>query len=263
MDEVMPGGRFARPVRRGATVERDAGTGQLYVHELLAYLEARSFGLAPHYLGMTADGRRETLSYIDGEIGYPPLPEFVRADEALVSVARAIRAMHDAADGFVPSAAGPRYSHDVCSPDRIDCVGHGDLAPWNFVFNGSQVAGIIDWDSAGPSSRAWDLSYAAFQFVPFTPTPDLQTWAGHKNPTEPPGWHCSPPHTETSSSQPSWSTWRSSALSRWPPAWSARSAQATRRSRPTRRETRLGIPPSSRVRHSGPRLAALNTSTSS
>jgi hypothetical protein len=146
MDEVMPGGRFSRPVRRGATVERDAGTGQLYVHELLAYLEARGFDLAPRYLGMTADGRREILSYIDGEIGYPPLPEFVRSDEALVSVARAIRAMHDAADGFAPSATGPHYSHDVCIPDHIDCVGHGDLAPWNFVFNGTQVAGIIDWD---------------------------------------------------------------------------------------------------------------------
>lgn len=97
MDEVMPGGRFARPVRPGATVERDAGTGQRYVHELLVYLEARGFELAPRYLGMTTDGRREILSYIDGEIGYPPLPEFVRSDEALVSVARAIREMHDAA----------------------------------------------------------------------------------------------------------------------------------------------------------------------
>ena len=131
---------------------------------------------------MTADGRREILSYIDGEIGYPPLPGFVRSDEALVSVVRTIRAMHDAADGFAPSAAGPRYSHDVCSPDRIDCVGHGDLASWNFVFNGGQVAGIIDWDPAGPSSRAWDLSYAAYQFVPFTPTPDLQTWGWPQEP---------------------------------------------------------------------------------
>ena len=67
MDEVLPGGRFARPVRRGDVVERDAGVGHLYVHELLVYLEARGFGLAPRYLGMTADGRREILSYIDGD----------------------------------------------------------------------------------------------------------------------------------------------------------------------------------------------------
>jgi hypothetical protein len=176
MAEAMPGGRFARPVRRGDIVERDAGPRHQYVHELLGYLEARGFGLAPRYLGMTPDGRREILSYIDGEVGYPPLPAFVRSAEALVSVARAIRALHDAADGFIPSVTGPRYSHDVCIPDRIDCVGHGDLAPWNVVFRGSDVVGIIDWDSAGPSSRAWDLSYAAYQFVPFTPTPELQVW---------------------------------------------------------------------------------------
>ena len=72
MEEVMPGGRFARPVRRGSTVERDAGPGQLYVHELLVYLEARGFELARRYLGMTPDGRRDILSYIDGDIGYPP-----------------------------------------------------------------------------------------------------------------------------------------------------------------------------------------------
>jgi RimJ/RimL family protein N-acetyltransferase len=181
-DEVMPGRRFARPIRHGDAVERDVAAGYVYVHELLAYLEARGFRLAPRFLGMTGDGRREILSYIDGEIGYPPLPDFVRSDEALVSVARAIRALHDAADGFSPSAPGPRYSHDVCNPDPFDCVGHGDLAPWNFVFNGSQVAGIIDWDSAGPSSRAWDLSYAAYQLVPFTPTPDLQAWGWPQEP---------------------------------------------------------------------------------
>ncbi len=152
------------------------------MHELLVYLEARGFELARRYLGMTPDGRRDILSYIDGDIGYPPPSDFVRSDEALVSIARAFRSMHDAAEGFVPSSPGPRYSHDVGTPDPIDSVGHGDLAPWNIVFNGSQVAGIIDWDSAGPSSRAWDLSYAAFQFVPFTLTPDLQNWGWPQEP---------------------------------------------------------------------------------
>jgi hypothetical protein len=54
MEEVMPGGRFARPVRRGSTLERDAGPGQLYVHELLVFLEARGFELAPRYLGRSS-----------------------------------------------------------------------------------------------------------------------------------------------------------------------------------------------------------------
>ena len=90
--------------------------------------------------------------------------------------------MHDATQGFIPIAGEIRDSHDVCVPDRIDCIGHGDLAPWNIVFNGADVAGIIDWDCAGPSSRAWDLSYAAHQFVPLHPTPGLGNWGWQVEP---------------------------------------------------------------------------------
>ncbi|TDD21953.1 hypothetical protein E1218_20085 [Kribbella turkmenica] len=61
-------------------------------------------------------------------------------------------------------------------PVVTDCIGHHDLAPWNFVFTGTEVTGIIDWDTAGPSNRAWDLAYAAHQFVPFHPTEDLPLW---------------------------------------------------------------------------------------
>ena len=52
-DEAMPGGRFARPVRRGETVEREAASSYPYVHEFLRHLEVVGFGLAPRYLGMT------------------------------------------------------------------------------------------------------------------------------------------------------------------------------------------------------------------
>jgi hypothetical protein len=175
-DGELSGGRFASPVRRDQTVERQPGPGRAYVHDLLRYLESAGFQFAPRYMGMTADGRREVLSYIAGEIGFPPFAATVRSDDALVSVSRAIRALHDAAVGFEPSSPGPAFTHDVCVPDQVDCVGHGDLAPWNFVFRGTEVAGIIDWDSAGPTSRAWDLCYAAYQLVPLMPGPDLEGW---------------------------------------------------------------------------------------
>lgn len=37
-------------------------------------------------------------------------------------------------------------------------------------------AGVIDWDSAPPSNRAWHLSYAAHQSVPLHPTAGLPAW---------------------------------------------------------------------------------------
>ena len=44
------------------------------------------------------------------------------------------------------------------------------------VFDGTYVRGIIDWDTARPSTRVWDLSYAVHQFVPFHPADDLLAW---------------------------------------------------------------------------------------
>ncbi|GAA2666979.1 phosphotransferase [Streptomyces lunalinharesii] len=77
--------------------------------------------------------------------------------------------MHDATRGFVPPEPDAWRHREVAVPARIDCVGHHDLAPWNLVFDGRhRVTGIIDWDFAGPSNRAWDLSYAAHRFVPLS-----------------------------------------------------------------------------------------------
>ena len=66
--------------------------------------------------------------------------------------------------------------HELARPAEPDIIGHHDLAPWNIVFEGNEVVGIIDWDAAGPSTRVWDLAYAAYQFVPFHPAEDLAAW---------------------------------------------------------------------------------------
>lgn len=165
--DPMERGRFARPVRRGDTVERRSDGGNPNVHALLRHFERVGFELAPRFLGHTTDGTREVLGYLEGETGYPPLAEQLRSEAALVSVARAVRATHDASQGFEPPDPAGWHALEVTAPLRIDCVGHRDLAPWNIVFDGTDVVGIIDWDSAGPSNRVWDLCYAAHQFVPF------------------------------------------------------------------------------------------------
>jgi Ser/Thr protein kinase RdoA (MazF antagonist) len=165
MDEVMHGGRFASPVRQGDTVRRRRGTAN--THALLRHLQAVGFDLSPRLIAVEEEF--ETLSFLPGTAGYPPLSNELRSDQALVSVAKAIRRLHDATEGFVPVDAGEWNDLEVAAPVRIDCVGHHDLAPWNLVFEGAEVVGIIDWDSIRPSNRVWDLAYAAHQFVPFHP----------------------------------------------------------------------------------------------
>jgi hypothetical protein len=169
----MQRGRFAAPVRRGETVERVPGPAAINVHALLTYLEQRGFPLSPRLLGLTGDGR-EILSFLAGDTGYPPLTDILRSDETLISVARAVRALHDAAQGFIAPEPGRWYRMELVVPAVIDCIGHHDLAPWNLVFDdGGEVAGVIDWDTAGPSNRVWDLAYAAHHLVPFHPPDGL------------------------------------------------------------------------------------------
>ena len=182
MTEAMERGRFSKPVRRGDVVERALGAGRANVHALLQHLRAQGFELAPRFLGLTDDGQRERLSFMPGETGYPPLAADLRSDEALVSVARAARELHDASQGFVAPEPGRWSGHDYAGPVAPDCVGHLDLAPWNITFDGARVTGFIDWDFAAPTSRAWDLAYAAHQFVPFHPTEALAAWGWDTEP---------------------------------------------------------------------------------
>ena len=176
MTDAMERGRFSQPRRNGDVVERVLGPGRANVHAFLEHLHARGFELAPRFLGLTEDGTRERLSFMPGETGYPPLASQLRSDTALASVARAVRRLHDASQGFVAPEPEQWSGHDYAGPVQPDCVGHLDLVPWNITFDGEQVSGLIDWDFAAPTSRAWDLAYVAHQFVPFHPSEALAAW---------------------------------------------------------------------------------------
>ena len=48
-------------------------------------------------------------------------------------------------------------------------IAHQDLAPWNLVI-GDRWA-FIDWDTAAPGTRLWDLAHAVHGFVPLSADP--------------------------------------------------------------------------------------------
>ncbi|ERK70497.1 phosphotransferase enzyme family protein [Leifsonia aquatica] len=79
----------------------------------------------------------------------------------LARVGRLVRRIHDAAAGFTPPSDA---EWDVLIPvPDADLVCHNDLAPWNLIVGERWV--FIDWDGAGPSTRLWDLAYAAQAFT--------------------------------------------------------------------------------------------------
>jgi hypothetical protein len=170
-DEVpLSGGNASGVVVRvGDTVRRRAGPWTPTVHALLDHLHAVGFAGAPRALGIDEQGR-EVLSYVPGVVAWPDRVDLLDPDHRLVRVARLVRDFHDAVAGFSPP---PDSRWQVLIPaDGADIIAHHDLAPWNLVIG--QRWAFIDWDTAAPGTRLWDLAYALHGFVPLSADPQLR-----------------------------------------------------------------------------------------
>jgi Phosphotransferase enzyme family len=157
-------------VRVGDTVRRPAGPWTPAVHALLTHLHDAGFRGAPRPLGLD-DAGREVLAFIPGTVPWPEHFDLLDAGPQLRRVARLIREFHDAAAGFTPPP-GARWQA-LTPAEGAEIIAHHDLAPWNLVAGTGQWA-FIDWDTAAPGTRLWDLAYAVHGFVPLSADPALQ-----------------------------------------------------------------------------------------
>lgn len=161
---LIGGNMSSGVVRVGDTVRRPAGPWTPAVHALLGHLHAAGFHGAPRPLGLDEHGR-EILTFIPGTIAWPGNFHLLDPDDRLRRVARLIREFHDAAEGFRPP---PDARWQVLVPaEGTGIIAHHDLAPWNLVIGEHQWA-FIDWDTAAPGSRLWDVAYAMHGFVPLS-----------------------------------------------------------------------------------------------
>jgi hypothetical protein len=157
-------------VRVGDTVRRPAGPWTPAVHALLNHLHAVGFRGAPRPLGLDERGR-EVLTFVPGVVAWPDNVRLLHDDDDLRNVARLIREFHDAAEGFRPP---PDACWQILIPaEGTGIIAHHDLAPWNLVIGDRRWA-FIDWDTAAPGSRLWDLAYAMHGFVPLSANPSYQ-----------------------------------------------------------------------------------------
>jgi hypothetical protein len=174
-EEALTGGGLNEVVRVGSTVRRPTGPWTPNVHRLLEHLAP--LGISPVVHGVDDRGR-EVLSFLEGEVGHPPLADALRTDEVLVAVARMVRRLHDASAALVSSGSvslAEGWQHPPLSPVEVIC--HNDLAPYNMVFRDGLPAGVFDFDTARPGPRWWDVAYTAYCLVPFSPefgTPEEQ-----------------------------------------------------------------------------------------
>lgn len=165
LEETLDGGNDSGPVVRiGSTVRKPWLPS---TPRVVAYLSAlRDAGIdVPRTHGRDEKGRL-VLDFVPGTMAMQlaPLPV-----ETVNRVGGLVRTIHDASArlpvpddwpaGLLPAPA----RHLVC---------HNDLATWNLVIDGDRLV-FIDWDGAAPSSRSWDLAYAAVAFAHLFPGADV------------------------------------------------------------------------------------------
>lgn len=161
--EVLGGGNSSRVVKDGDSVIRQTGPWSPFVHHLLRYLAAHGFTASPVVIEATASTER--LSFLAGDVGNDPLAPEVQTDQVLIDAARLLRRFHDLTAHFV-IPEGAVFQLPPASDPPWDVICHNDFAPYNCVFRAGRLVGIIDFDTAGPGSRLWDIAYAVYRFVP-------------------------------------------------------------------------------------------------
>ncbi|MGN6325522.1 phosphotransferase [Pseudolysinimonas sp.] len=153
-EHPLAGGNASGAVRVGDTVRKPwtPTTGRV-----AAFMDTvRSAGVdVPRHRGRDGYGR-QVLEWIPGRSAME-----IGLDRAgLARVGRMVRAVHEASPGYDPADGTWEVLLPAPAPDLI-C--HNDLSPWNLVVGERWV--FVDWDGAGPSSRGWDLAYAAQTFA--------------------------------------------------------------------------------------------------
>lgn len=173
MDEELTGGNMNIIVRIGDTVRRPSGPWTKNIHALLEHVRHRGVTWVPRAHGMDDQGR-EVLDFLPGEVPTYPLPSWVWGEDLLVASARAMRQFHDATVDFVPPSSVWRFP----SHGKPEVICHNDFAPYNFVCRNGEFVGLIDFDTASPGSRLWDLAYLAYRLVPLASPDNVDAWGG-------------------------------------------------------------------------------------
>lgn len=169
----LSGGSHSKVIRVGETVRRMSRSHAVSstIFDLLRHLENEGFVGAPRALGFDEHGR-EVLTYVEGEVaaqrrpGHPgggDLPEYVWRDEVLVHLGALVRDYHDVASIF--AWKGREWLLETRQP--VETICHNELFQWNTVFRAGAPVAFIDWDTAAPGPRAWDVGAVAWMWVPF------------------------------------------------------------------------------------------------
>lgn len=150
-------GNVGGVLKVGNTVHRPVGVWTPAVHALLDHLAPR-LPHVPRVIGFDDQGR-EVLDFLPGrviDLGTESLTE-----PQIRSLVTWTRDFHSAVADF--AHPGPWRYFPIPHPTVI---GHNDIAPYNTCFEEDSLAGVFDWDLAGPTTPLNELAFIAWNCVP-------------------------------------------------------------------------------------------------
>jgi Phosphotransferase enzyme family len=153
-------------VRSGAHVLRPTKPQSASVHAFLRQVRGTGFDGVPQPAGFEADGRRERLTFIEGDAPRVPYPDWARADEALASVASLMVRFHRAAAACDPALGTRHWNDEIADPEGGPIVCHNDVCLENVVFRDGIAVALVDFDYCAPGRAVFDLAQCARMCVP-------------------------------------------------------------------------------------------------
>jgi Ser/Thr protein kinase RdoA (MazF antagonist) len=155
-EQLAGGNASGAVVRIGSTVRKQWTEATPSVHAYLRSLRAAGIDV-PAPQGRDELGR-QIVEFVPGALA---LDAARLTLDDLRRVGAMVRSIHDASETFI--AAPDAVWQSAIPAPAAELVCHNDLAPWNLVMGERWV--FIDWDAAAPSTRLWDLAYAAVGFA--------------------------------------------------------------------------------------------------
>lgn len=156
MDDQIYHGGLNEVVRRGNRLYRPARPWSHSVMRLLEHIRRAGFDGAPEPFGLDSD--YEVLGWVEGAVEDADGSDIDLG--TLRAVARLLRRYHDATVDF--ETGGLVWQFEPEQPAEV--VLHGDAAPYNCVFRGGEPVAWIDFDTARPGPRLYDVAYSAYRF---------------------------------------------------------------------------------------------------
>jgi len=150
------------------------------VHALLNHLHGVGFTRVPKPLAVMGD--QEVLGFIPGDSGADGWRRVV-PEAGLRALAWLLREYHEAVGDFVaPPDARWALADGSAGPGQVIC--HGDVGPWNVVWDGLVPVGLVDFDFAQPGAALDDVAYAVEYTAPFRDDVQAMRWQGFDTPPD-------------------------------------------------------------------------------